>query len=314
MQQPTRAIWAPGVAVAATMLLLTGLASPGAPAVAEPAGPLPVACSSLRLDLANPRPGDVLFPGAYVMHGQATDALAASPPGVDRVQVFLDQTRDSGGRFVGQVLATDGGLVQYLTPTGFAVLVDLPDLSTENNTHVLYVYARSARSGEEVMLSVSVQFKLALSVGAFTPTPTPPPVMLSLPPCGSPTPTPTFPPLPVALAGATSVPASLTLNVFNPQPGDTLAHGMYLIQGVAFDPGASAGSGVDRVQVFLDPRDAGGQLLGDALLGGTSTGGPYGFVLAAPLPNRRGSHLISVYAHSSLSGSEAVVSIPVTLD
>jgi hypothetical protein len=71
---------------------------------------------------------------------------------------------------------------------------------------------------------------------------------------------------------------------------------MYMFQGVAFDPAAHGASGVDRVAIFLDPRDQGGQYLGDAMLG----------------PNVR--HLITVYAHSSVTGQETSRSVPITID
>src|SRR5262249_4262218 len=155
------------------------------------------------------------------------------------------------------------------------VLSIIPETLASDTTHQIFVYARSARTGAEQSLSVTVQLKKPLSVGAFTPTPTPPPVELARKSCGSPTPTPTFPPFPVVAAGVTpGAVEPLTLSVANPQTGDDVAHGMYVIQGLAFDTAARGGLGIDHVLVFLDSRDAGGQLLGEAQLGIPAPGGP----------------------------------------
>jgi hypothetical protein len=193
------------------------------------------------------------------------------------------------------------------------VVATIPNTQADENTHVLYTYARSAQTGAEEVLAVTVQLNKPLRVGPFTPTPTPPPTVLSVVPCGSPTPTPTFPAFPVGAAAATpGLAGALTLRVSNPQPGDIVSHGMYVIQGLAFDTMARGSSGVDRVQVFLDPRDAGGLFLGDARLG-VSPGGAFSFQLVTPLPNRQGGHVLSFYAHSSVADRETSVQVPVTL-
>jgi hypothetical protein len=272
-------------------------------------------CSAVHLVVGNPQPGDLLEPGAYVVQGVAADPSAGSPPGVDRVQVFFDQSREAGGRFIGAVQAGEDSPGQRLTASGFALVARFPDAPAPNNTHAVFVYARSASTGLEEVVSFQVQMKMPLSVGnALTPTPTPPRAEVSPVPCGSPTPTPTFPTFPVALAAATpGVSDSLTLRVFNPQNGDTLSRGMYVIQGLAFDAQAQQGTGIESVQVFLDPRDQGGQILGLASLGVTGAGGAFGFQLVAPLPNRGGGHTLSIYARSAVSGRETSVSIPITI-
>jgi hypothetical protein len=81
-----------------------------------------------------------------------------------------------------------------------------------------------------------------------TPTPTPPPDALAVAMCGTPTPTPTFPPFPLAAPTGAATPGAvppLTLRVGNPSPGATVSAGMYMFQGVAFDPAAQGASGVD---------------------------------------------------------------------
>ena len=118
-------------------------------------------------------------------------------------------------------------------------------------------------------------------------------------------------PPPLALLPATTQPgASLVLSVGNPQPGDLLPRGKYVMHGQAFDRAASSGSGVDRVSVFVDDRDAGGQLVGDATLGQP---GFTGFTVTADLSRLGGGHTLFVYARSAVSGKETVVSFPVSV-
>ena len=53
----------------------------------------------------------------------------------------------------------------------------------------------------------------------------------------------------------------------NPQPYDTLISGTQVVMnGVAYDTGATSGSGVSQVSLYLGSRDAGGMALGNALL------------------------------------------------
>jgi hypothetical protein len=116
---------------------------------------------------------------------------------------------------------------------------------------------------------------------------------------------------PLALLPATTQPgASLILSVGNPQPGDLLPRGRYVMQGLAFDRAATSGSGVDRVSVFVDDRDAGGQHVGDASLGQP---GAIGFTVTADLSRIGGGHTLYVYARSAVSGRETVVSFPVAI-
>ncbi len=123
-------------------------------------------------------------------------------------------------------------------------------------------------------------------------------------------------PSPANPAGAAALPAitqpgpSLVLSVGNPQPGDLLPKGKVVMQGQAFDRAAKSGSGVDRVSVFLDNRDSGGQLVGDATLGQPT---PTGFSVTADLSRVSGAHMLFVYARSSVTGREAVVSFPISV-
>jgi hypothetical protein len=97
------------------------------------------------------------------------------------------------------------------------------------------------------------------------------------------------------------------LDVANPRPNERIPAGLDM-QGTAYDPLASAGSGVDRVQIFLEDRDKGGQHLGDADLG-RSGGNGWEIVVNLPL----GPHTLFVYARSAVTGAEAVTSVPVLI-
>jgi hypothetical protein len=103
---------------------------------------------------------------------------------------------------------------------------------------------------------------------------------------------------------------SLVLSVANPQPGDLVPRGRYVIQGEAYDRAAPSGSGVDRVSVFVDNRDAGGTHVGDAVLGQPAANA---FTVTADLSRTSGGHTLFVYAHSAVSGQEAIVSFPVVI-
>jgi hypothetical protein len=103
---------------------------------------------------------------------------------------------------------------------------------------------------------------------------------------------------------------SLVLSVGNPQPNDSLPRGKYVMQGLAFDRAAIAGSGVDRVSVFVDDRDAGGQHVGDGVLGQPVANG---FSATVDLSRLSGAHTLFIYARSAVTGKEAIVNFPVTI-
>jgi hypothetical protein len=134
----------------------------------------------------------------------------------------------------------------------------------------------------------------------------------------------------VALLGVGATPALAhpqppgpTLDVANPGPGALLTPGVMIIQGIAYDDNAEQGVGVDRVSVFLGDRDEGGQFLGDAILGlpnpqSVEGGDPQfaraGWRLRTPALKGEGQGRdLCVYARSSVSGVEAVETIPVTI-
>jgi hypothetical protein len=96
--------------------------------------------------LGNPRAGDVVLPGDYVVSGATGSAI-------DRVQLFLDD-RDTGGTLLETVTPVNGT---------FSVTVTIPTTTTAG--HDFVAYARSSVTGQEARISVPI------FVGA-APTPT----------------------------------------------------------------------------------------------------------------------------------------------
>jgi hypothetical protein len=80
------------------------------------------------------------------MEGRAFDRAASSGSGIDRVSVFVGD-RDSGGQLVGDAV------LGKPVPTGFTVTADLSRLG---GGHTLFIYARSAVSGRETVVSFPV--------------------------------------------------------------------------------------------------------------------------------------------------------------
>jgi hypothetical protein len=101
----------------------------------------------------------------------------------------------------------------------------------------------------------------------------------------------------------------MTLEVGNPSPGDTIHVGAFNIIGRALDSTATSGSGIDRIDVFLDNRDQGGMFLGT---GAMLANNPWSATVT--IPNiRTGLHSLTFYAHSSVTGGELSVTGPVTV-
>src|ERR1700716_1500999 len=64
-----------------------------------------------------------------------------------------------------------------------------------------------------------------------------------------------------------AAPSRMYFDVGNPSMGDSVHVGGFLIEGIAFDRAADEGSGIERIDVFMDDRDAGGTLVGRGALG-----------------------------------------------
>jgi hypothetical protein len=295
-------------------------------------------CSGFKFELANPSPGSMLQPGGYVLEGIAMDTRSTSGPGIDRVDFFLGN-RDEGGLSLGSVLPSS-------TATGpfgegsFQTTLQLPDMM---GGHDLVGYAHSTVTGQEVVISVpiivGVQEDTIVAGAHSTPTTVPtetetctpapagqvttPPAVIA--PATAPTTTTTTPSTSTTTTTpATSVAASnasIRLNIANPDPGASIFSGGFEIEGTAWDTMAQQGVGVDRVEVFLDNRDEGGMLLSTAIVGmtnpaatGTNQPSTNTWRTIIDLPaNQTGPHSLWFYAHSSVTGLEKAVEVPVSI-
>jgi hypothetical protein len=120
---------------------------------------------------------------------------------------------------------------------------------------------------------------------------------------------------------ATAAAAHPVVDVANPQPNDRVTPGALVMQGVAFDPDAADGTGVDVVSVFMCSRERGGQVLGEAHLGMpavvpmplTQFAAAGWALMTAPLKGAGDERSLCVYAHSMVTDTETVVRIPITI-
>ena len=267
---------------------------------------LPAAAQSsgcLQLQVDNPHPGDPLATGKIEVGGRATDSAAQSGSGIDRVQIFVD-SRDLGGQQVGEAdLNVPAGASPDIAQSSingprFSVLADLS--SADLGSHTLFVYARSAVSGAEVVAGVPINIGATPLGTAGTLSSGQPPVTAASPECQQPA-------APVSTSNQTSsstmanteATAQETISVVldAPHPGAVLTPGRYEVSGSV----SSTTSNIDRVQLFLDNRDLGGFSLGDAQLSGNR------FRAVVDFPqNAVGLHSVFVYARSAGSGKEAI--------
>jgi hypothetical protein len=118
-------------------------------------------------------------------------------------------------------------------------------------------------------------------------------------------------------------PVGIVLVLQNPSPGDTLLSGTQVVMnGIAYDTGATDGTGILSVVLYLGARDNGGLSLGTALLGQRNPTVPAGsqfanagFKLTTPtLPAGSGARSIFVYARSIVGNAEATLEVPVYLN
>jgi hypothetical protein len=268
-----------------------------------PAGP-PV------LQLGNPNPGDLLPSGDVIFSGVAFDPAATSGPGITSVDLFLG-SRDTGGMFLGSAVP---GTSTMSNPRAWQVKASLPD--NANGSRDFVAYAVSSVTGQQTSVSVPV------FIGA-SPTPTPSGTGTA------PTPVPFAETTTSTCQGTTTTPAGASagspaflqlpvghaapvLSLGNPSSGNVLPLGDLIIQGQAFDPAATSGSGIDSVELFLDSRDNGGMSLGSGVPGDNGASNARMFSIKASIPSSaNGGHDFVAYAHSSITGQETVVSVPI---
>jgi hypothetical protein len=329
------------VLASAAALVISSLSSvpAGAAVTGSSAG-----CPTLTID--NPAPGTQLNAGKLVVSGAAFDPTASSGPGVGRVDFFYG-FRENGGKPLGTAVPGQTNVTapgQTGTSSrlgGFSVQLDFGDISRGDNL-VGYAYSSSSGAVTTVAIPILVGVEPTPTPSGGNQTPVPakattstsgcsgggaaPAAQVSAPQTSSGgAPAAAAPPVsaPPAAAPVTSggaAPAAVTgvsggkpvLRLDNPKQGDVLVVGHTVLNGIAFDPAATSGSGVDNVSCFDNPRDQGGIFMGG---GGTgASGNPEAFAIQVNVNlNQSGAHTLSCYAHSSVTGQEAAVSVPIFL-
>jgi hypothetical protein len=273
------------------------------------------------LSLANPNAGDFLGPGGLIISGLAFDPAATSGSGVERVDLFLGE-RDQGGLFLGSAVPGSAGG----DPRAFSVEVSIP--STLNRGVDFAAYAISSVTDHQTAISFPIFVGTPAKTSA-TPTPigTTVTVASTCPggvaaatggaPAPASTPAPVAPaPAPPTGGGGASMstgPSGTTCPVLmlaNPNPGDFMVAGGLVISGLAFDPGASSGSGISRVDLFLGERDQGGLFLGTAVPGAAAGSDPRAFSLTVQVPSVNRGTDFAAYAIAD-SGQQTSVTFPV---
>jgi hypothetical protein len=120
--------------------------------------------------------------------------------------------------------------------------------------------------------------------------------------------------LPAAAQSQASVCPALQLD--NPNPGDTVMPGGYVVSGIAFDPAVTVGSGVARVDFYLGPRENGtGIFLGSATpIPNPESFGPPRFQASLSIPklSSSGGDFVA-YAFDASTNAVTTVDIPVRL-
>jgi hypothetical protein len=281
--------------------------------------PVSSGCSAIHFELANPSAASELQPGGLVVQGIAMDSRAQQGLGIDRVDFFLD-SREAGGMSIGT--AVPGLVPGPFGPTSFQTTISVP---SSMGGHDLFAYAHSSVNGAESVISLPVSVgedpsKSLQTLGETATmscmggstmlttsptTPTTPATTTTTTPATQPSTTTTTP----AIMSVAPTASSITLSVGNPSPNDTIKTGAYSIQGDAFDKAATSGTGIDRIDIFLDNRDTGGMFLSTATLGTSSF-----WQSVVTLPNNQtGLHELWFYAHSSVTGQTMSVSVPVTI-
>ncbi len=111
-----------------------------------------------------------------------------------------------------------------------------------------------------------------------------------------------------ALATSVAPATRPVLSLANPNSGDVVLHGNYVVSGMAYDPNvANGGNGIERVDLFLGPRDSGGLFLGSAVPGRDND-----FQVEITIPGAMtGGREFIAYAYSTVDGAMTSVSVPV---
>jgi hypothetical protein len=315
-----------GAATLSGSLLLGALTFASLPAGAQTAA-IQTAVTCPVLSVGNPNPGDQLSQGDYVVSGAAWDPSAPAGSGIARVDLFLGP-RDEGGTFLGSTVPGLGA-----NPRAFSVTVTLPNVN-EGNTFAAYAISGVTGQQTSVLIPVFVGTPTRSQVG---PTPTPIPTTETVTttcPTGAAAATPVAAGMPMVSPAAPSAPAPSNmaappaaaaaaastgatgsgavcpvLTLGNPNPGDVMSAGDLVISGGAYEPGASSGSGVSSVDLFLGPRDQGGTFLGSAAPG-SGQAGPNSWSVLVTVPDWGRGSSFNAYAIGA-NGQQYSIGFPV---
>ena len=320
------------VLASAAALVISSLSSvpAGAAVTGSSAG-----CPTLTVD--NPAPGTQLNAGKLMVSGAAFDPSASSEPGVSRVDFFYGH-RETGGKPLGTAIPGETNVSapgQTGTSSrlgGFSVVLDFGDISRGDDL-TAYAYASNSGAVTTVAIPILVGVEPTPTPTGGNQTPVPARATTTSTGCSGGGTTSSAAAAPVSQPAASqpstggagpaaAAPAAVTgvsggggkpvLRLDNPKPGDVLVVGHTILNGVASDPSASSGSGVDNVSCFDNPRDQGGVFMGGGPTGTASN--PEAFAIQVNVNlNQSGAHTLSCYAHSSVTGQEAVVSVPIFL-
>src|SRR5919199_1176827 len=117
-----------------------------------------------------------------------------------------------------------------------------------------------------------------------------------------------------AMGTGANGPECPVFSLANPNPGDFLAGGGYIVSGSAFDPLASQGAGVSRIDFFLGSRDQGGLFLGSTVPGAGANARDFQVQLTIPSSGRSNGTDFVAYAYDANSSGETTISVPVFID
>jgi hypothetical protein len=323
-----------GMASLTCSIAFAGLTFASLPAGAQTLPATQANSSCPILSVANPNPADTLPQGGYIISGTAYDPAATTGSGIARVDFFLG-ARDDGGTPLGSAVP---GNVAGGDAKAFSVQVQVPGI----NRGVDFAAYAISNTGQETVVTFPVLVGTPLKDTVATPTPIPttetvtstcphgPGMVPATAPAAGAAPAAAAPvmagapilPVPTpgaSTAGATS-PRTTTaaastanacpvLSLSNPSPADTLNQGGYFISGTAYDPAASSGAGIARVDLFLGARDEGGTPLGSAVVGDGAN--PRAFNIEVQVPGINRGVDFAAYAISAVTGQETVVTFPV---
>jgi hypothetical protein len=115
--------------------------------------------------------------------------------------------------------------------------------------------------------------------------------------------------VPVNAQSGSSTSTCPLLNLGNPNAGDQVSAGDYVVTGVALDPITRSATSVD---LFLGSRDSGGTYLGTAVPG-SDPNNPAGFIKTVKFPDVNRLDTFTAYASSVKGAGITTVSVPIRI-